>query len=424
MGSLTQQGPAAESANARDSEHLQERMGFLSSFSYDLAQSRDLDVTLGRIATRLVPGIADVCTLELRGEDGCLRTRAALHRDPRWQPAIEEVTRSKSSLERLNPRLRAAVERGHTVAQPVVSADLLVAPPLASGLRWTSSLFLPLNVGTRNLGVIVARWCDPEWSSEVEELAFVEELAGRAALAIDNAQSFRRAADAVGEREELLTAVSHDLANPLGVLKALLQLERGALRARGEDGATRRIDAMARAVDRMSRLVSDLLDRSSLRRGQFTVEVRREVPSLLIAELMEGFLVVARNRGITLEFSGLDALPAVLADAIRLAQALSNLVGNALKFTPAGGRIRVSAEVRPSAVALSVSDTGSGIPPEHLPHIFDRYWRGSSGPSPGQGLGLFISKGIVEAQGGELTVENQEGSGARFTLTIPRADPG
>ena len=131
---------------------------------------------------------------------------------------------------------------------------------------------------------------------------------------------------------------------------------------------------------------------------------------------------LADAKPLTLEIEFPDALPRILADAGRVVQVVSNVVGNAVKFTPAGGQIRVRAAAAGDDVRIEVADTGPGLPADQLPHVFDRFWQARRTGRVGIGLGLAIAKGIVEAHGGHIGVESEEGKGSRFFFTFPRAD--
>jgi signal transduction histidine kinase len=172
----------------------------------------------------------------------------------------------------------------------------------------------------------------------------------------------------------------------------------------------------------MNRLIRDLLDVTRLESGPLPVH-RRHLNLLDVVDDVVGmFQIVARARHLSLHRDAPPQLPMVLGDRDRLAQALSNLVANAVKFTPDGGQVRISLEVHADGIHVSVRDTGPGIPPEQIPHLFDRFWQASRHDTRGLGLGLSIVKAIVEAHGGSVEVESVLNQGSAFRLRLPRAD--
>lgn len=215
-------------------------------------------------------------------------------------------------------------------------------------------------------------------------------------------------------RDELLAVVAHDLRNPLNTIV----LTARALLADGSDGQARPLEIIQRSADAMEHLISDLLD-VSLRSGRFSIRHSRIDLDALCHEAMELFRPEAETRGIELSCR-LDAdLPAVRGDSKRLAQLLSNLVGNALKFTQPPGKVGMRARRCDDGVQLSVVDNGPGIPPEHLPYVFDPHWHGSGSSTSGMGLGLSIARSIVEAHGGRIWAESRPGEGTRVHFVLP-----
>jgi two-component system phosphate regulon sensor histidine kinase PhoR len=221
---------------------------------------------------------------------------------------------------------------------------------------------------------------------------------------------------------EFVSNVSHELRSPLASIKAMVEtLEDGALgdQKRAPDFLQR----IHRDVDRMTRLVNDLLELSRLESGQLPLELRTVDLLPLLQEVAGQFQERAAAQGVALEVQALDGLPPVQGDPDRLRQVLVNLVDNALKFTPAQGRVAISAGGEgANLVEVRVTDTGFGIAREHLPHVFERFYKAErSRHEGGTGLGLSIVKQIVEALGGQVRVESQEGLGSTFIFTVPRA---
>jgi signal transduction histidine kinase len=183
----------------------------------------------------------------------------------------------------------------------------------------------------------------------------------------------------------------------------------------------RQQEIVRRAADRMNRMIQDLLDVKRMETGHLGIDVKAESPEVLVNDTIDMLRPLASGSGIVMEASIAENLPAVLADAARIQQVLSNLVGNAVKFTPREGQITIAADPIEGEVRFAVIDTGPGIPPEQMPHIFGRFWQARSSDRRGIGLGLAIAKGIVEAHNGRIWVESQVGFGSTFYFTLPSA---
>jgi signal transduction histidine kinase len=168
----------------------------------------------------------------------------------------------------------------------------------------------------------------------------------------------------------------------------------------------------------MTTLIHDLVEVVALEAGTRDMQAHRLEPAKAIRSVAEMYLGLAAEKGVAVEVPPCE-VPDVRADRARVLQVLSNLVGNALKFTPAGGTVTVTAEAAGESVAFHVADTGEGIAPEHLPRLFDRFWQAERGDRKGLGLGLAIAKGIVEAHGGRIWAESVPGQGSTFSFTLP-----
>lgn len=257
---------------------------------------------------------------------------------------------------------------------------------------------------------------------EDADKAILTQLAQLAAVALENARLFRAAQDATRARDDLVAIVSHDLRNPVHTIHmaASFLLEVAPATDRRVQ-ARRQLEVIQRSATRANRLIQDLLDVARIHSGGLAVDpVPVEVRSLVL-EAMEAATPLAGAASIKVSCDIADGLPPVASDRERVLQVLANLIGNAIKFTPNGGGIRIIAALETNEVRFTVADTGPGIPPEHLEHVFDRYWQAKSTAKLGTGLGLSIAKGIVEAHGGHIWVESPPGSGAQFSFTLPLA---
>ena len=227
---------------------------------------------------------------------------------------------------------------------------------------------------------------------------------------------YHDAAESIDAREQVLKIVSHDLRNPLHTISMCASLLIDVpLPAEQQAAQLKRIK---RAGERMNRLIQDLLDVAKLEAGRVGISARElDVPPL-IAEAYDMLLPLAEEKSVRLERDVAEGLPRITADAGRVLQVLSNLVGNAIKFTPEGGRIVMGAKPVVAGVEFFVSDTGPGIPPDQLERIFGRFWQADAADRRGIGLGLTIAKGIMDAHGGRLWVESTLGQGTTFRFIL------
>jgi signal transduction histidine kinase len=240
------------------------------------------------------------------------------------------------------------------------------------------------------------------------------------------AGSFNRMAEKLEQtetmRRQLIGDVSHELRTPLTAIKGSMEgLMDNVLPADAET-----FSQIHEEADRLSRLVDDLQELSRVEAGSFELDRKPVAVSDLAAFTLKRLSRQFEAKGVTLTSNLPDTLPPVLADEDRIGQVMLNLVGNALRYTPLGGRVTISAEVHGHEVEISVTDTGDGIPPEHLPHIFDRFYRVDKSRSRqaggGSGIGLTIAKYLVEAHNGTIRVESAgDGRGSTFRFTLPVA---
>jgi two-component system, chemotaxis family, sensor kinase Cph1 len=179
-------------------------------------------------------------------------------------------------------------------------------------------------------------------------------------------------------------------------------------------------DVIQRAADRMSKLLVDLLDLAKIEAGRYQVVPRKQAVASMLEDVCSLLQPVAGVRRVSLVCALLPDVE-VKADPERIFQVLSNLVGNAVKFSPDSGTVTIGATVRDADCEIWIEDQGPGIGPDQLPHIFDRYWQAPGAVSRGFGLGLYISRGIVHAHGGQIRVESTLGKGSRFLFTLPTA---
>jgi signal transduction histidine kinase len=241
----------------------------------------------------------------------------------------------------------------------------------------------------------------------------------RARLLASEREARATAESAVRGRDEVLRVVAHDLGNSLSaVLVTTWVLLQTLPSEESAPGVRKRIESIRSVATEMQRLRQDLLDVALLEAGRLSVHREALYPSTIVEASLERYAPLSAEKGVSLESRVGEDLPVVMGDEARLLQVMANLLTNAVKFTSAGGRILIGADPVEGGVRFYVRDTGQGIPPESLSHLFDRFWTTRKNNPGGAGLGLAIAKGIVEAHGGKMWVESKPGEGSTFFFTV------
>ncbi|MBI4408180.1 MAG: PAS domain S-box protein [Gemmatimonadetes bacterium] len=403
---------------------------FLAEASSILATSLDYATTLSSVARLAVRSLADLCIIDIVEEEGRIRRLEAVHADP----AKEEIAAALRDYPLDRDRRHLAhrtLQTGETLLVSDVTDDILAGLAqderhleLLRRLEIGCFLVVPLLARGRMFGAMTLVCSRAQRSLDERDVALAEELARRAAFAIDNARLYREALQAVRSRDEVLSVVSHDLGNPLSAIFIGAGLLEGELPDASVDATVRQhLDAIRRSAEQMERLIHDLLEIRRMEAGRLQLRPQPVKVAPLVAETRQILQPLATVKSLRLEAEIGDGLPPVRADRERLLQILSNLVGNAVKFTPSGGTITIRVEPAGDALRFSVSDTGPGIPEDQLPFIFDRFWQAQHTGRRGIGLGLAIAKGLVEAHGGSIWAESRVGAGSTFHFTMPADRP-
>ena len=414
--------------DSRDRSRIstRESFRFLTRAGQALAASLDYDTTLQRVAELAVPRVACYCIVDVV-EAGRVRRVGMAHSDPDKLDVLRRTAEFPLQLS-AGSLLSEVLRGGEPLLRAVVTDDALREVSqseehlaLLRALAPTSWILSPLIVQDRALGAILFASTRPERRYERKDLALARELARSAALAIDNARVHRLAEEAARAREDVLQHVSHDLRNPLAAVSmaSSLLLEVGAAEL-GEEKFGLLLRTIHRASEQATHMIDDLLDVSRIEAGKLAIDAKPEPVASMLTEALDLHRPLAEKRGVHLELCATEELPPVLADRLRVLRVLGNLLGNAIKFTPSDGRIEIGATADEHEVHFWVMDTGPGIPPDQVPHLFDRFWQARRTDRRGLGLGLAIVKGIVEAHRGRLWVASVIGKGTRFDFTLPR----
>jgi signal transduction histidine kinase len=404
-----------EAQRAREmAEREERRAAFLAASGQELATTLDYEHTIATLARLIVPNLAEMSVVDITEPEGALRRVAVAHRNP------EDEAVFAAEIGTVRHEVPEALVRIIQTGEPVLVGSSSGLYTYLTGEPDGDShtlIFLPLVSRGQTIGIAAAISAEGRPFTSTD-LPLFAELARRASLSIDNARLYLESQQAVRAREEVLAIVSHDLRNPLSAvsLGASLLLMSDSM----SDKDREQLDTIVVSAKRMNRLIADLLDVTRLEGGKrLPVELGSVEVSDMLQEAEELFRAQAGAAQVSLVYHADENLPRVYADRHRVMQVLSNLIGNSMKFTPPGGRIEVAASRRDGKARFTVADTGPGIPKEHLSDIFSPYWQAKRTERMGAGLGLSISKGIVEAHGGRIWVESDPGMGAQFYFTLP-----
>jgi signal transduction histidine kinase len=405
----------------------EQRARFLAEAGELLSASNDGDQVLKDLARLAVPSIADVCIVDALNDDGSVRR--------------VEVVRSDSSMDALVASLETPTADGTLPLSTRISPQrtFLDFPDVTTAEGGALTAFgvrcfisAPLMARDETLGALILLSTSSDRTYGDDDLDLATDLARRAALAVDNARLYQQAQQATRARDDVLGIVSHDLRNPLNTINmaATFLLDvigpAGLTIQSGVAGAAPmslppKLEIIVRAVKRANALIEDLLDVTRIDAKRLAVDPAMVDGQSLLDEALADAGSVTSNADIAVTYGWEGEAARVSADRGRIFQVFSNLIGNALKFTPTGGRIDVRGRMIGDEAVFTIADTGAGIPPENLPHLFDRFWQARETRRAGAGLGLYIAKGIIEAHGGRIWVESTLGVGTTFFFTLPRA---
>lgn len=411
----------ADDADARVSSR--EALRFLTRAGRLLSASLDPDDTLERIVRLAVPRVACFAAIDLVRPDECLERvgfahidagkRALLARPEPFDPRLVGLLPLADVYRSGEPLMIEDLETGW----PQDTPEHVAALERLRRLGARSLIVVPLVVRGSTRGILTLGSTRTDRFYRRADLTLALELARSASLALENARLYRDAQRAIRARDEVLSVVSHDLRNPVSRVRMaaelLLEMDQVA------EGGRRAVGMVLKAADEMKRLIDDLLDVARIEEGRLSLEPGPVSLEALLDHVEQAHTALARERDLEWRVERPASSPTLAADEGRLMQALGNLIGNAFKFTPPGGTVRVEARVGEGAVRIGVIDTGPGMGPEQLAHVFDRFWQARPGDRRGAGLGLAIARGIARAHGGRLWLESEEGAGTRAWLELP-----
>ena len=438
---------AAEQAARRQAEAAEVRAERLAEVSRLLASSLDYETTLTSVAEAVVPTLGDWCAVDIVSPDGTIRRVASRHSDPaklRWREAASGEPFD-------NPQAAAGapnvIRTGVTEFYPSITDEVLTRVAHGSehlaalrNIGFRSAIIVPLRARGRTIGAITLA-CAHARCFDERDLHVAEDLASRSAFAVDNAVLYQeaRAAEQEAERARaraelanqsksaFLATMSHELRTPLNAIGGYAQLMEEGISGPITDKQREYLKRVRRSQEHLESLINDVLDFAKLEAGRLAFEYT----SFTLAEGLSAVVALIEPQALAhqlrFELVGGDSRIRVRADRDKVLQIVLNLVSNALKFTPPGGRIAVEWSTEDGRAMIRVSDTGAGIPVDKLDAVFEPFvqvGRNTHGASHGTGLGLTISRDLARRMNGDLAVESTLGKGSTFTLVLPLELPG
>jgi len=397
----------------------EERLHVLAEASAVLASSLDYDATLAAVAKLAVPRIADLAMVDMLA-NGELNRLASEHADP----TRLELARSLPLPARVWETVRNGRSESLTELTPEVLAATFPADQartVATSLGLKSLISAPLTARGRVLGAITLAFAESGRKYGDDDVRFVQQLAERASVAIENAVHYKAAEDASLAKDEFLAVVSHELRTPLNAILGWVHLLReNALPPEAQGRALETIERNGRA---QNQLIEDLLDVSRIVSGKLRLDVGSVDLPLVVERAIDTVRPAADAKGVTILATLDPSATPVMGDADRLQQVAWNLLSNAVKFSSKGGSVRVLLRKLDSNFELLVQDGGQGIAPAFLPHVFERFRQAdnrSNRVKGGLGLGLAIARNLVELHGGSIRAESEGvGHGALFAVHLP-----
>ena len=411
-------------------EDARRQAAFLAEMGAVLSQSLDYEETLATVARLAVPEIADWCAVDVVNPAGDLRRLAVAHVDP----AKVEYARELQQKYPADPNATGGVHEVIRTEKPLlvtsISPELLAqrVPDeerlrIIRALGLTSYICVPIVSPSGVLGAMTFVFAESGRHYTERDLAFAQDVAGRAALAIDNAFAYQRAHTANRLKDEFLATLSHELRTPLNAILGYAQmLNLGALRG---DGQSRAMAVLTRNADSLRQIIDDVLDVSRITSGKLRLAVRPVDLNDILQNAVGTMQPAADAKGVSLQFTTTAPLPTVSGDPDRLQQIIWNLLSNAVKFTARGGHVWLTVEGGPGQgfATIVVEDDGQGIDPKFVPHLFERFRQADSRFSRehgGLGLGLAIVRDLVELHGGRVSASSDGlGTGATFRVRLP-----
>jgi PAS domain S-box-containing protein len=411
-----------------EAQRAHRQVVFLSRMAAALATSLDYEKTLKALAKLAVPDIADWCAIDIVRDDGKIERLAVAHVDP------AKIELAKGVRERYEDPMSPnsvpyVIRTGIAAIVREITDDMIVAAAKGDDERvqrvrafgLVSYICVPLTAGGRTLGALTLASAESGRRYTDDDRRFAEDIASRAAMAVENAQAYERLERANRLKDEFLATLSHELRTPLNAILGYSRMLRAGIMS--SDRVAHALETIERNTTSLTQMVEDILDVSRIVSGKIRLNVQPVDLPFVIHDAVATVAPAADAKRIRIQTVIDPRDAAVSGDPDRLRQIVWTLLSNAVKFTPKGGLVQVRLERVNSSVEIVVSDTGVGITPDFLPFIFERFRQADSGTTrqhAGLGLGLAIVRNLVEMHGGTIqAISEGPGKGATFRVRLP-----
>jgi len=413
-----------------EAKRQEEFQRFLADTTRLLNASLEFQTSAGAAARVVVPELADWSCLFVAEAEITPSALEVVHHDPSRDPAVERLTEWLRE-HAPGPLGREALANARAVfLDPEMSESQTgwfeekEFRELVDEMGFAAGVVVPILGKARVRGTLSLISSHVSRCYREADRPFFEELGRAVALDLENARLFEAGREATRVRDEVLSMVSHDLGNPLAAVSIAAGRIESRLKKVQDPEITRFVEMIRSAADSMERLIDDLLDVGRIETGgHFGIDRQPEDVAEMLTAVEERFRPRAEAKEVELVLDVDDPLPDVMADRERMIQVLSNLLSNALKFTADGRRIVIRVRRDGPDVLFSVEDAGLGMSEEEMEHLFDRFWQARRHRRAGAGLGLTITKEIVEAHGGRIWARSREREGSTFFFTLPTVEP-
>jgi signal transduction histidine kinase len=420
----------AEAARAA-AEATARRAAFLAEASRILGSSLDYRANLGKVAGLVVPLFADWCILDLKEEDGRVERVATATSSPTNERVLHELERHFPA----SADPSTEVGRVLLTGRPEVCTDVARAaggaeeecfwlarqggPRALGALGIRSVMVMPLTAREQTLGTLTLFTAAANPAFSVKDVALAEELARRAALAVDNARLYHQAQEANRAKSDFLAKMSHELRTPLNAVLGYTQLLSGGTPEPLPAKSGRYVERIDLSARHLLSLIEEILSFSRLEAGREMIELEAVGVHVLVKEVVAIIEPLAERKGIGFRVSAPDEPVSLRTDTRKVRQILVNLLGNAVKFTDQG-EVAFTAREDGGWVVFQVRDTGPGIAPDHLEKIFEPFWQVAGAKrAAGTGLGLTVTRQLAQLLGGDVEVRSTHGEGSTFSVRLP-----